>query len=159
MKKKGMFKVLFVLALVLFVGVTAASAEPWKFGVMSDTQWPNSPDSKNPNVAVNVIKHINQEFINKGVKFVIQVGDLTDTGGTNSINLDIRATFAQDLYNAGIGFYPLRGNHEIRTAVQLPSSSSGSFPRPRPVHEQLMTRQTMVSTTIYGRSGQHQRDL
>jgi hypothetical protein len=89
---------------------TAAIAAPWKFGVMADTQWPNSPDNKNPNVAVNVISHLNQEFINKGVKFVVQVGDVTD-GGSNP-QLDLRATFAQDLYNAGIGYYPLRGNHE-----------------------------------------------
>jgi hypothetical protein len=27
-------------------------------------------------------------------------------------SIDTRALFAQDLYNAGIGFYPLRGNHE-----------------------------------------------
>ena len=92
-------------------------AQPWKFGVMSDTQWPTSPDNKNPNVAVNVINHINKEFINQKVKFVIQVGDLTDKPSTASTttrveNLDIRAAFAQPLYDAGIGFYPLRGNHE-----------------------------------------------
>ncbi len=106
-----------VLALAIFLGAALASADPWKFGVMSDTQWPNSPDLKNPNVAVNVINHINQEFIDHGVKFVIQVGDLTDKPSTASTttrveNLDIRATFAQALYDAGIGFYPLRGNHE-----------------------------------------------
>ena len=104
-----------ILALVIFIGAASAFAEPWSFGVLSDTQWPNSPDDKNPNVAVNVIRHINHEFINKGVKFVVQVGDLTDKPSTivanpaPTTNLDIRATFAQDLYNAGIGFYPLDG--------------------------------------------------
>ena len=122
MKKVCCFKkssaLVIAIALAIFLGAAAAWAEPWKFGVMSDTQWPNSPDSKNPNVAVNVINHINKEFIKHGVKFVIQVGDLTDKPSTvvanpaRVENLDIRATFAQDLYNAGIGFYPLRGNHE-----------------------------------------------
>jgi hypothetical protein len=106
-----------------------AWAEPWKFGVMSDTQWPNSPDGKNPNVAVNIINHINKKFIDEKVKFVIQVGDLNDKPSTVVVNparvenLDIRATFAQALYNAGIGFYPLRGNHEDK-----PSNPGGTLP-------------------------------
>jgi hypothetical protein len=133
-----------VLALTIFTG--SALAEPWKFGVMCDTQWPNSPDGKNPNVAVNVIRHLNQEFINKGVKFVVQVGDLTDTAGTNNVNLDIRATFAQDLYNAGIGFYPLRGNHESG------ASAAVRFQQIFPQTQTGVNNQTpnMVSTTIYG---------
>ena len=133
-------------ACVLTLIASSAFATPWKFGVMSDTQWPTSPDNKNPNVAVNVIRHINQEMINKGVKFVIQVGDLTDTTGTANINMDVRATFAQDLYNAGIGFYPLRGNHEssgpnaVRFKQIFPQTQSGTN----------NLTPNMVSTTIYG---------
>ena len=144
-----------VLALTIFMGPALASAAPWKFGVMSDTQWPTSPDSKNPNVAVNVARHLNQEFINKGVKFVIQVGDLTDTGGTNNINLDVRATFAQDLYNAGIGFYPLRGNHEntASNAVRFQQI----FPQTGAISANACTNNNhitspdyLVGTTMYG---------
>jgi hypothetical protein len=117
MRKFRTFTTVFALLLAVLLGATGTFAGPWKFGVMSDTQWPNSPDLKNPNVAVNVVRHINQEFIKHGVKFVIQVGDLTDKPSTASTttrveNLDIRAAFAQALYDAGIGFYPLRGNHE-----------------------------------------------
>jgi hypothetical protein len=130
----------------LLLIATSAFAQPWKFGVMSDTQWPTSPDGKNPNVAVNVVRHINQEMINKGVKFVIQVGDLTDTGGTNSINLDVRATFAQDLYNAGIGFYPLRGNHESSAANAVRFQQD--FPQTQTGNNNLTPNR--VSTTIYG---------
>lgn len=136
------------IAFTLLIGVISASAEPWKFGVMSDTQWPNSPDLKNPNVAVNVIRHLNQEFIKHGVKFVIQVGDLTDTPGTNNINLDIRATFAQDLYNAGIGFYPLRGNHESSATAAV------EFQRIFPQTQNGQNNQTpvdaFVNTTFWG---------
>jgi len=125
---------------------SAAIAAPWKFGVMSDTQWPTSPDGKNPNVAVNVIRHLNQEFINKGVKFVVQVGDLTDTAGTANINLDVRATFAQDLYNAGIGFYPLRGNHENGGPAAV------RFKEIFPQTQSCLNNQTpnMVASTMYG---------
>jgi predicted phosphodiesterase len=99
------------LSNTISVPVTLHCPAPWKFAVMSDTQWPNSPDGLNPNsVAVNVINHLNDRFVAAGVKFVVAVGDLTDNGSV--LALDTRATFAQALYNAGIGFYPLRGNHE-----------------------------------------------
>jgi hypothetical protein len=131
MKQKSRLRKLAVLtvAFMLLIGSMSAFAEPWKFGVMSDTQWPTSPDNKNPNVAVNVVRHLNQEFINHGVKFVIQVGDLTDkpslaTTTTRTEYLDIRATFAQALYDAGIGFYPLRGNHEDKPGSP---AASGTF--------------------------------
>jgi hypothetical protein len=85
----------------------------WSFGVMSDTQWALSPDpsGRNPNgVSVSIIKQINRQMISKGVKFVIQVGDLTENG--NDADEAVRAQAAQDLYKAGIGFFPMRGNHE-----------------------------------------------
>jgi hypothetical protein len=96
-----------------------AFAEPWKFGVMADTQWKANLDGQNPGtVAVGIISQLNTEFINHGVEFVIQVGDLVDveTDGLNGDatrrNMPVRATAAQALYEALIGFYPLRGNHE-----------------------------------------------
>ncbi len=151
MKKYSGFTILVAMCLAVLLSAGAAFATPWKFGVMSDTQWPTSPDNKNPNVAVNVIRHINQEFINKGVKFVIQVGDLTD-GGSNP-QLDIRATFAQDLYNAGIGFYPLRGNHESSQAGALEFQrifpQTGAVTVNAGVNNQTPAN-AMVATTVYG---------
>ncbi len=84
---------------------------PWSFGVISDTQWTVADDGYNPNTtAANIIKQVDKQFINAGVKLVVAVGDTVDKG--SKINIDTRALYAQDLYNAGIGFYPLRGNHE-----------------------------------------------
>ena len=54
---------LFASALVLTISLGAASvlAKPWKFGVMSDTQWIGSDDGKNPNtVSVDTIKGLNR---------------------------------------------------------------------------------------------------
>jgi hypothetical protein len=88
---------------------------PWKFGMISDTQWPTD-DGQCPNsVAVGIINQVNKEFINQGVKLVVAVGDVTDNGAV--VALDTRATYAQELYNAGIAFYPLRGNHESSAAA------------------------------------------
>jgi len=98
-------------------GATPEATGPWSFGVMSDTQWTGvADDGHNPNsVAVDIIQQVNQKFVNAGVKFVIAVGDVTERGTTAA--LDTRAVFAQRLYNAGVGFYPLRGNHESTAAA------------------------------------------
>jgi hypothetical protein len=101
-----------MLACVLTLIAGAAFATPWKFGVMSDPQWTTTdPLGQNPNgVSASIINQITPQFINQGVKFVIQVGDLTESG--NDADEVVRATAAQPLYNAGIGYFPMRGNHE-----------------------------------------------
>jgi hypothetical protein len=82
---------------------------------MADTQWITEDDGVDPNsVAVEIVEQINLQFIQHKVKFVVQVGDLCDKGTT--AGLCTRALYAQALYNAGIGFYPLRGNHESKQA-------------------------------------------
>ncbi len=88
------------------------SSKAWSFGVMSDTQWTTTdPAGTNPNtVPVSIINQINAQMIAKHVKFVIQVGDLTDTG--TDLNIATRAAAAKPLLDAGIGFFPMRGNHE-----------------------------------------------
>jgi hypothetical protein len=102
-----------VAVTAVLVSAGSASAEPWKFGVMSDTQWtcPSDPAGKNPNaVAKSIIDQINAQFIEARVRFVIQVGDLTENG--NDVDIAERAAAAQPLIDAGIGFFPMRGNHE-----------------------------------------------
>jgi hypothetical protein len=100
------------VAFVFMVGVASAYAESWKFGVMGDTQWTTTdPAGENPNnVSASIIQQINRQFINHGVRFVLQVGDLTDNG--NDTDIAVRAAAAQPLIDAGIGFFPMRGNHE-----------------------------------------------
>jgi len=139
MKRGSRIGLAWMVLLVLLAAAAPVLARPWSFGVMSDTQWTENRDldGKNPNtVAVEIINQLNRQFIHHGVKFVIQVGDLTDRGNaastkvcrvpvspcpsdpasfyttTNLQALDTRAIFAQSLYNAGIGFFPVRGNHE-----------------------------------------------
>ncbi len=100
-------------ALVLFcaASLSNALADSWSFGVIADTQWTGPDDGKNPNtVAADIIRQIDQEFIAKGVRLVVAVGDTVDKSSKTST--DTRALYAQDLYNAGIAFYPLRGNHD-----------------------------------------------
>ncbi|MEI6561865.1 MAG: metallophosphoesterase [Verrucomicrobiota bacterium] len=97
--------------LAILGSVTSVFADPWSFGVIADSQWSGPDDGKNPNtVAADIIKQVNAEFIAKGVKLVVAVGDTVDKASKAST--DTRALYAQDLYNAGIAFYPLRGNHD-----------------------------------------------
>jgi len=113
----------------LFGGAAFAaepSGTPWKFGVMADTQWKKNLDGRNPGtVAVGIVALLNAEFIQHGVKFVVQVGDLVDVendalnGNPSLRTMPIRAAAAQPLYDAGIGFFPLRGNHEASQRAAL----------------------------------------
>ncbi len=105
------------------------SVDAWSFGVMADTQWTvastyvkdengnyvldfdGDPTGQNPEyVSAALARTFQNKFIDAGVKFVIQVGDLTDRAG--DAGMAARAAAAQPLIDAGIGFYPLRGNHE-----------------------------------------------
>jgi len=113
-------------------------AKLWSFGVMGDTQWTpsglkdgkpvlgNDPEGKNPNsVSASIISQINQEFIGKGVKFVIQVGDITDWGTDEAIAS--RAKAAEELYDAGIGFFCMRGNHETYNNLYFRDAASNDY--------------------------------
>jgi hypothetical protein len=115
-----------IMALVLVMAGSASAAgkkcndhqnKVWSFGVMGDTQWTtDDPAGANPEgVPVSIINQLNQQFIAKGVKFVIQVGDLTEDG--HDAAEDARAAAAQVLYQNGIGFFPMRGNHETYSPV------------------------------------------
>jgi hypothetical protein len=133
--------------LAIATGPASALSQSWKFGVMSDTQWIGNDDGKNPNsVAVGIINQINQEFIRSGVRFVVQVGDLTNNG--SKLALDTRATFAQALYNAGIGFFPLRGNHDASQAAAL--EFQRVFPQTRDGRNNATPADALVTTDDYG---------
>ncbi len=139
-----------VFVLALCAVVSAAAAEPWKFGIISDTQWTIADDGKNPNTcAVDIINQVNEQFIKERVKLVVQVGDLcnstTDpvTHTYGNAPEDTRATFAQALYNAGIAFYPLRGNHD--SAYQ----AAGEFVRIYPQTQTGLNNNTPADALLY----------
>jgi hypothetical protein len=141
------FVVRCVLVLALVASATPAFAQAWKFGVLSDTQWIGQDDGKNPNaVAVGIVEQINGEFIKSGVKFVIQVGDLVNDGSV--AGYDTRANYAQALYNAGIGFFPLRGNHDaaLHSAVQF----QHVFPQTQNGSQNMTPADARTATADYG---------
>ena len=127
-----------LLVLFMLLGQATLWAEPWKFGVMGDTQWTTAdPAGENPStVAVSIIEQVNRQFIDAGVKFVIQVGDLSDDG--RELSQEVRAEAARPLIDAGIGFFAVRGNHECKGGkrngygatgfrTRFPQSRDGAF--------------------------------
>lgn len=105
-----------ILSTLMLGMLFLSKAEVWKFGIMGDTQWKQNLDGENPNtVAAGIIKKINKEMIKHKVAFVIQVGDLCDTYSEAAFNT--RVSLAQELIDSGIGFFPLRGNHESSAAA------------------------------------------
>ncbi len=98
----------------------------WKFGIIADSQWTMADDGNNPNtVAAHIIRQMNHQFIAAGVKLVVAVGDMVNFA--SQVNNYTRALYAQDLYNAGIGFYPTRGNHEAGHWNNFYIGSSADF--------------------------------
>jgi len=117
MTRCSFLRPLFAAACCCALSPHDTEATPWKFGLISDTQWETDLDGENPHtVAVGIINQVNKEMVRQGVKFVVAVGDLADMSGSSPDSAvpceDTRATYAQELYNAGIGFFPLRGNHD-----------------------------------------------
>lgn len=81
----------------------------WAFGIIPDTQWWfNAPFH---GTAIHVIDAINVEFIRQQVDFVIQIGDLAEM--PSALAFQTRAAHNQSLTEAGIKFYPIRGNHDV----------------------------------------------
>lgn len=109
-----------------------AAHNPWSFGVMSDLQWaagsvdPSGRNSPEGGVTLTVFDQIAAQFIAKGVKFVISTGDQINRNG----DMSVAGAAVQSLYDAGIGFFPIRGNHEADTADNI-SSFRVTFPQTR----------------------------
>ncbi|MDR0327862.1 MAG: metallophosphoesterase [Planctomycetaceae bacterium] len=88
----------------------AESPSSWSFGIIPDTQWANNMDAPFHGTAIHIIDAINAEFVRREVDFVIQVGDLVET--PSAAAFQTRAVHNKTLAEAGIKFYPVRGNHD-----------------------------------------------
>lgn len=146
-----MLRLNFLLYCVPLLG-SIAFAAPLQFAILADTQWPllacetQGGDStgvcvngdslsgyRNPHsVAVDFIHQIQEQLIqHHAPKFVVLLGDFGDEASEESIR--VRATWAQELYDAGIGVFPVRGNHDegpivARKFIELfPQTKNGSM--------------------------------
>lgn len=88
---------------------TGAAGKPvtWRFAMVGDTHVPVS----------NILGEIATAMIADGVKVALLAGDIVDSGASASAatfatQLDAWKVLVEPLYSAGIGVYPIRGNHE-----------------------------------------------
>ncbi len=96
----GSIRRLLMIALAVCLIAETSIYAKWSFGVMSDNHLAVGKEM--------TINQIDAQFIEKKVKFVIQVGDQTNA----AVSPAVGGAVAQQLYNAGIGFFPVRANHE-----------------------------------------------
>ncbi len=133
---------LFVLLLVLALPVATASAESWKFIVTGDSRGDNN------GVNTTILAEIAAEVVRQAPEFIIFSGDLV-SGYTTEANLESQLrtwrNTMQPVYNAGIGVYPVRGNHEkgagysTTTAWNNVFSGAYSLPQDGPAGEKNLT--------------------
>jgi hypothetical protein len=130
----AMLPLLLFSTLAIAQGGRYQSGDAWTFGATADTQWtithsltwdpidpyyahvnPNFREENPDYVSVSTALKLNDQFIAHGVRFVVQLGDLTDRAGNAAMHTHAQAR--QPLYDAGIGFFPVRGNHETYGAL------------------------------------------
>ena len=110
-----LFSIIILLAFIMSAlaegGGRYKSPEAWSFGVYGDTQWTIESDKADPNyISGSILNQVIGKFICHDVKFVIAMGDMSDRAQPGA--MASLAKFIKPLYDAGIGFFPMRGNHE-----------------------------------------------
>jgi hypothetical protein len=94
------------------------SGDAWSFGILADTQWTLGnqnnvvdPAGTNPNyTSHSIADQIKSQFVMHDVRFAFQLGDSGNLSGDAAFFKN--AEKAQMLYDAGIGYFPVRGNHD-----------------------------------------------
>lgn len=122
---KTLLRLVAVVQLFVFTFDVSLAAEAWKFGVIPDTQWKNREEGYR-GVAVHIIDAVNEEMIRRKVDIVIHVGDVTDYATQPAF--DLAARHFKTLTDAGIKFYPIRGNHDVLGGVITAEQFAKAFP-------------------------------
>ena len=129
-----------ILFLVIFSS-TSFAGTPWKFVVVADSR-DNGADINGVNTVM--LSEIATEIVNQGVDFVMFPGDLVN-GYTDAATLEHQFTVWRDtmqpVYDANIGVYPVRGNHDVGSTAAWNNVFSGSYAMPGngPAGEENMT--------------------
>lgn len=87
--------------------VTPALADPWSFAIVGDT----SAAAAGPDAVTPMIEHLKQNFAH----FVVHLGNQTIDGSPDGLESSL--AFERALKDAGMGYYPVRGERESSAAV------------------------------------------
>ena len=95
-----------------FLPETAPAQKPWRFIVTCDSR------GQTNGIQVTILSELVEEVTSRGVDFVLFPGDLVSgyvTDGPSEFEAQLRAwiQIVKPVYDAGVGVYVCRGNHEI----------------------------------------------
>ena len=128
MSQKKMRSVIFVLAILTISSFTiSAFAEKWNFIIVGDSRGFNN------GVHTDILGEIVQETIDQNAEFILFPGDLVNGSSTQSVlesELTTWINTMQPLYDAGIGVYPVRGNHETGSLAAWHNVFTGAYALP-----------------------------
>ena len=106
MSNRSIFSLFYIL--VLFVGLSCVctAQEPWSFIITGDSR------GYDDGVNTVILAELADEIVDANVDFLIFAGDLVTGSRDPQIQINNWLTVMQPVYQAGIGVYAIRGNHE-----------------------------------------------
>jgi hypothetical protein len=121
-----------VLAGTLLAAYLAAPVmgAAWKFVVVGDTR----SDGANNGVNTLIVSELANAIVSESAKFVLVPGDLTNSGSVAGAFTTWKAAM-QPVYDAGIGVYPTRGNHDVESHGYWISAFGADIPDNGPAGE------------------------
>jgi hypothetical protein len=138
--------VLFMAALSI---VCPAAAAEWRFAVVGDTRGASSTSPVN----TAALSAIAQSMAGDGIDLVVVPGDLVYGSSTDlGSQLSIWRTTMAPLYNASIGVYPVRGNHETSGGVTAWRNAFPDLPQNGPTspgNEQGLTYSVTHNNALF----------
>jgi hypothetical protein len=144
-----------MVLLAVTLPVAIASADSWKFIVAGDSRGSDN------GVSTTILAEIAAEVVSQDPEFIIFPGDLVTGSPGSETNLESQLltwrTTMQPVYNAGIGVYPIRGNHELGTSYGTTTAwdnvftGAYSLPQDGPTGEENITW-SVTHGTGYGQA-------
>jgi hypothetical protein len=140
MVRNRLVQVFILIISFLFIAQASAS-EPWRFIAVGDSRGSDN------GVNTPILTEIATQIINQNAEFVVFPGDLVE-GYVDQVTLQSQLMHWRDImqpvYNAGIGVYPVRGNHDVgspggTTAWNNVFSGAYALPQNGPTGEKNLT--------------------
>ncbi len=121
-----------ILALLLLAGAAHAQSQKWQFLVYGDSRGTNSTSAQ---INTNALAELVRATTNTSPKpaFVLVPGDLVNSGTLSAFQS--WTNIMAPVYAAGIGVYPIMGNHDIASVSAYTSVFGASIPDNGPASE------------------------
>lgn len=126
-----------------------ANSSPWRFAVVGDTHVPSS----------SIVGEMAVAMASDGVKLVLFPGDIVQSGKAASAadtttQLSTWKSLVAPLYDAGIGVYPIRGNHENDSPLSVDTwnaafSGSSLLPNNGPIGEDNLSYSFIYKNALF----------